>query len=63
MDKALLLFACLIIPGVWGVLVSWLFLHGWPGHWNKGSAEEPEEGEPVPLDPMTPPADIWDYQI
>jgi hypothetical protein len=64
MSKLLLLLACLIVPGVWGLLVSWLFMHGWQGQWGKGPAEKATEDlGPVPVDPAAPPADIMDYQI
>jgi hypothetical protein len=64
MSKLLLLLACLIVPGVWGLLVSWLFMHGWPGAWGKGPAEEATgESEPVPVDPTAPPAEVMDFQI
>lgn len=64
MSKSILLLGGLILPGVWGLLVSWLFMHSWPGTWGKGPAKEAtEESEPVPVDPIIPPAEVMDYQI
>lgn len=57
--KILLLLACLLIPGLWGILVERLFVRFWPASWRRGVSVEKKSNEHI--DPNPPHA--WDYQI
>lgn len=59
MGKVLLFLACLIVPGVWGLIVQWGFARFLPPDWRKEPAfrENGKEAD-APC-----PDDVWHYQI
>jgi hypothetical protein len=61
----LLFLACLIVPGVWGMMIYSIFVNYLPSHWRKGAAVPEEKEEINGLSPevngLSP--EVWDYQI
>jgi len=56
--KLLLFLACLIVPGIWGLIVGSVFTRQVPSRWRAAPtfSEKKEDTDALA-------ADIWDYQI
>jgi len=63
MGKTLLFLACLVVPGLWGLILNVVFVRCWPKSWSKAPPPAEESVDSHTTSDVAIPPSAWDYQI